>query len=204
MSVYMQYLWSIFEIKKRREQLCTIGLYLIATQSSLSSTLFVVSRSVPKNLKVVFVWHGFPCGSFGLGLTFRTRESKLIFVGQEFKYRQNNKAQSVGDFDYPSLHPTAKNTAICESWESLQELCKLHDIRATPISFCNLAWYVSRRRSVQLIKPCDPRFHLLFSAEFKPRGYFLEHFWQADLGHIGQAIVGVKVPNSSHMASIQQ
>ena len=37
----------------------------------------------------------------------------------------------------------------------------------------------------------------------KPRGYYLELFWQADLGYIGQAIIGVKVPNSSHVASIQ-
>ena len=44
---------------------------------------------------------------------------------------------------------------------------------------------------------------LLFSAELKPRGYYLELFWQADLGYIGQAIIGVKVPNSSHVASIQ-
>ena len=33
---------------------------------------------------------------------------------------------------------------------------------------------------------------LLFRAEYKPRGYYLEHFWQADLGYIGQAIIGVK------------
>ena len=45
--------------------------------------------------------------------------------------------------------------------------------------------------------------YLLFRAEHKPRGYYLEHFWQADLGYIGQAIIGVKVPNSSHVASIQ-
>ena len=32
---------------------------------------------------------------------------------------------------------------------------------------------------------------------------YLEHFWQADLGYIGQAIFRVKVPNSSHMASTQ-
>ena len=44
---------------------------------------------------------------------------------------------------------------------------------------------------------------LLFRAEYKPRGYYLEHFWQADLGYIGQAIIGVKVPNSSHVACIQ-
>ena len=44
---------------------------------------------------------------------------------------------------------------------------------------------------------------VLFSAEYKPRGYYLEHFWQADLGYIGQAIIGVKVPNSSHVACIQ-
>ena len=44
---------------------------------------------------------------------------------------------------------------------------------------------------------------LLFRAELKPRGYYLELFWQADLGYIGQAIIGVKVPNSSHVASIQ-
>ena len=44
---------------------------------------------------------------------------------------------------------------------------------------------------------------ILFSAELKPRGYYLELFWQADLGYIGQAIIGVKVPNSSHVASIQ-
>ena len=45
--------------------------------------------------------------------------------------------------------------------------------------------------------------HLLFRAEYKPRGYYLEHFWQADLGCIGQAIIGVKVPNSNHVACIQ-
>ena len=28
-------------------------------------------------------------------------------------------------------------------------------------------------------------------------------FWQAYLGYIWQAIIGVKVPNSSHVASIQ-
>ena len=44
---------------------------------------------------------------------------------------------------------------------------------------------------------------LLFSPELKPHGYYLDHFWQADLGHIGQAMIGVKVPNSSHMACIQ-
>ena len=44
---------------------------------------------------------------------------------------------------------------------------------------------------------------LLFRAEYKPRGYYLEHFWQADLGYIGQAIIGVKVPNSSYVAFIQ-
>ena len=36
---------------------------------------------------------------------------------------------------------------------------------------------------------------VLFSAELKPPGYYLELFWQA--------IIGVKVPNSSHVASIQ-
>ena len=44
---------------------------------------------------------------------------------------------------------------------------------------------------------------LLFSAELKPSGYCLELFWQADLGYIEQAIIGVKVPNSSRAASIQ-
>ena len=44
---------------------------------------------------------------------------------------------------------------------------------------------------------------LLLSAKMKPLGYYLDHFWQADLGCIGQAIIGVKVPNSSHVASIQ-
>ena len=44
---------------------------------------------------------------------------------------------------------------------------------------------------------------VLFSAELKPRGYNLERFWQADVGYIGQAIIGVKIPNSSHVASIQ-
>ena len=38
-------------------------------------------------------------------------------------------------------------------------------------------------------------FALLFSAKLKPHGYYLELF--------GQAIIGVKVPNSSHVASIQ-
>ena len=36
-----------------------------------------------------------------------------------------------------------------------------------------------------------------------PRGHYLEHFWHADLGYIGQAIIGVKVPNSDQVASIQ-
>ena len=44
---------------------------------------------------------------------------------------------------------------------------------------------------------------ILFSVELKPRGYYLELFWQADLGYIGQTIIGVKVQNSSHVASIQ-
>ena len=44
---------------------------------------------------------------------------------------------------------------------------------------------------------------LLFSAELKPRGYYLEHLGQSDLGYIGQAIIGVKIANSSHVASIQ-
>ena len=50
---------------------------------------------------------------------------------------------------------------------------------------------------------CIEEERLLFSAQLKPRGYYLEHFWQADLGYIGQAIIGVKVPNSSHVACIQ-
>ena len=29
------------------------------------------------------------------------------------------------------------------------------------------------------------------------------NFWHANLGFIGQAIIGVKVPSSSHVASIQ-
>ena len=44
---------------------------------------------------------------------------------------------------------------------------------------------------------------LFFSAELKPRGNYLELFWQADFGYIGQALIGFKVPNSSHVASIQ-
>ena len=44
---------------------------------------------------------------------------------------------------------------------------------------------------------------ILFSADLKPRGYYLELFWQADLGYIGRVIIGVKVPNSSHVASIR-
>ena len=44
---------------------------------------------------------------------------------------------------------------------------------------------------------------LLFSAELKPRGYYLELFWQAELGYIGKPMIEVKVPNSSHVASIQ-
>ena len=44
---------------------------------------------------------------------------------------------------------------------------------------------------------------VLFSAELNPRGYYLEYFWQADLHYIEQAIIGVKVPNSSHVACIQ-
>ena len=45
--------------------------------------------------------------------------------------------------------------------------------------------------------------NLLFNAEFKPNGYHyhLELFWQAELGYLGQAIIGVKVPHSSHVAS---
>ena len=48
------------------------------------------------------------------------------------------------------------------------------------------------------------KFELLFSAELKLRGNYLGHFWQADLGFIGQAIIGVKVPTgkSSHVTSI--
>ena len=42
---------------------------------------------------------------------------------------------------------------------------------------------------------------LLFSAELKPCGYYLEHFWQADSGHIGQANE-VEDPNCSHVASM--
>ena len=45
---------------------------------------------------------------------------------------------------------------------------------------------------------------LLFSAEYKPRGYYLEHFWQDDMGYIGHAIIGFIVPNSSHVACILQ
>ena len=45
--------------------------------------------------------------------------------------------------------------------------------------------------------------NLLFNAEFKTNGYHLELFWQAELGYLGQAIIGVKVPHSSHVASIQ-
>ena len=44
---------------------------------------------------------------------------------------------------------------------------------------------------------------LLFRPEYKPHGYYLEHFWQADLGYIGQAKIGVEVPNRSHVACIQ-
>ena len=44
---------------------------------------------------------------------------------------------------------------------------------------------------------------LHFRAELKPRSYYLEHFWQADLGYTGQDIGGDKAPNSSHVASIQ-
>ena len=43
--------------------------------------------------------------------------------------------------------------------------------------------------------------HILFSAELKPCGYYLELMWQVDLCYTGQAIIGVKVPNSSHVAS---
>ena len=45
--------------------------------------------------------------------------------------------------------------------------------------------------------------HILFSAELKPCGYYLELLWQADLGYTGLAMIGVKVPNSIHMASIE-
>ena len=41
---------------------------------------------------------------------------------------------------------------------------------------------------------------ILFSAELKPHGYYLEHFWQADLDYIRLAMIGVKAPNSSHVA----
>ena len=44
---------------------------------------------------------------------------------------------------------------------------------------------------------------VLFSAELKPHGYYLECFWQAVFDYIGQAMIGVKVPNSIHMASIK-
>ena len=43
----------------------------------------------------------------------------------------------------------------------------------------------------------------LFRAEYKPRGYYLEHFWQADLGYIWQALIRVKVPNSNLVACVQ-
>ena len=43
----------------------------------------------------------------------------------------------------------------------------------------------------------------LFRAELKPSGYYLEHFWQADLGYIRPTKIGVKVQNSSHVATIQ-
>ena len=50
--------------------------------------------------------------------------------------------------------------------------------------------------------PCTSSL-LLFSAELKPRGHYLELLWQPDLAYMRQAIIGVKVPNSGHMASIQ-
>ena len=46
-------------------------------------------------------------------------------------------------------------------------------------------------------------YRVFFSAELKPCGYYSEHFGQADLGYMGQAIFGVKVPKSSDVVSIQ-
>ena len=62
---------------------------------------------------------------------------------------------------------------------------------------------VGRRKVPKNYHWHDSLLHVLFRAEYKPRGYYLEHFWQADVGYIGQAIIGVKVPNSSHVACIQ-
>ena len=51
---------------------------------------------------------------------------------------------------------------------------------------------VGRRKVPKNYHWHDSLLHVLFRAEYKPRGYYLEHFWQADLGYIGQAIIGVK------------
>ena len=60
-------------------------------------------------------------------------------------------------------------------------------------------WLRQRQVAERIVAAKD----LLFRAEYKPRVYYLEHFWQADMGYIGHAIIGVKAPNSSHVASIQ-
>ena len=36
------------------------------------------------------------------------------------------------------------------------------------------------------------RKYVLFRAEYKPRGYYLEHFGLADMGYMGQAKLGSK------------
>ena len=46
-------------------------------------------------------------------------------------------------------------------------------------------------------------FQKFSGADLKSRVYYQKLFWQAVLGYIGQTIIGVKVPNSSHVASIQ-
>ena len=50
-------------------------------------------------------------------------------------------------------------------------------------------------------KPVDKSGVHTLQCSIEAMGYYLGHFWQADLGYIGQAIIGV--PNSSHVASIK-
>ena len=73
------------------------------------------------------------------------------------------------------------------------------------VKFDSADWTISgyNQHGVKLCIQNHADYRVLFSVELKPRGYYLEHFCQADMGYIGQAIIGVKVPNSSHVACIQ-
>ena len=78
----------------------------------------------------------------------------------------------------------------------------LTDIEASQMKSCK----IMKLHSIGLLTQTTSQeyilSYLLFSAVLKPRGHYLD-FWQADLGYIGQAIIGVKVPNSTHVAFIQ-